>query len=80
MYVYDDHQRELEKAQVNKQVYELEKQLQLCHEKTEAALQHNKSLIVENEKLRQEIEDLQRQQHYGRCDDTLADMETTGMK
>lgn len=78
MYVIDQ-QRELEEVQVNKQVYELEKQLQLCHEEIEAALQHNKSLMVENEKLRQEVENLQRQQHHGHSDDTLSVMETTGM-
>lgn len=73
-----DHQRKLEN--VNKQEkLELEKQLQLCHEEIEAALQHNKSLTVENEKLRQEVEDLQRQQHHSHSDDTLADMETTGI-
>ena len=72
-----DHQRKLEN--VNKQEkLELEKQLQLCHEEIEAALQHNKSLTVENEKLRQEVEDLQRQ-HHCHSDDTLADMETTGI-
>ena len=64
---------------VQDHVYEPKEQLQIYHPKKEAPLQHINPLTTENEKLRQEIEKLQRQLHHNHSDDALADMETTGI-